>query len=71
LSCAAPQSPVQDLIDSAKTMPTQPSERTSEAVRRALPALVKLNRYQVRAASRRNRAIKEIIRIKSTRDRLA
>jgi hypothetical protein len=66
LSGAAPQSPVQDLIDSAKNMPTEPSERTFEAVRRALPELIKLNRYQVRAASRRNRAIKGIIKIKST-----
>ena len=56
---------VQDFIDSAESMPTLPSERTAEAVRRALPELVKLNRYQVRAASRRNRAIKEIIKIKS------
>jgi hypothetical protein len=65
LSGAAPQSPVQDVIDSTENMPTQQSERTVEAVRRALPELVKLNRYQVRAASRRNRAIKEIIKIKS------
>ena len=65
LSGAAPQSPVQDFIDSAENMPTQEPERTAEAVRRALPELVKLNRYQVRAASRRNRAIKEIIKIKS------
>ena len=62
---AAPEIPVQDFIDSAQSMPTLPSERTAEAVRRALPELVKLNRYQVRAASRRNRAIKEIIKIKS------
>jgi hypothetical protein len=61
----APQSPVPDFIDSAESMPTQQPERTAEAVRRALPELVKLNRYQVRAASRRNRAIKEIIKIKS------
>jgi hypothetical protein len=65
LSGAAPQSPVQDFIDSAENMPTQEPERTAEAVRRALPELVKLNRYQVRAASRRNRAIREIIKIKS------
>jgi hypothetical protein len=65
LSGAAPQSPVQDFIDSAENMPTQQPERTAEAIRRALPELVKLNRYQVRAASRRNRAIKEIIKIKS------
>jgi hypothetical protein len=61
---AAPEMPVQDFIDSAQSMPTLPSERTAEAVRRALPELVKLNRYQVRAASRRNRAFKEIIKIK-------
>ena len=65
LSVAAPQSPVQNFIDSTENMPTQEPERTAEAVRRALPELVKLNRYQVRAASRRNRAIKEIIKIKS------
>ena len=65
LSGAVPQSPVQDFIDSAENLPTQEPERTAEAVRRALPELVKLNRYQVRAASRRNRAIKEIIKIKS------
>ena len=65
LSGAAPQSPVQDFIDSTEDMPTQEPERTAEAVRRALPELVKLDRYQVRAASRRNRAIKEIIKIKS------
>jgi hypothetical protein len=56
-----------ELIDPAESMPTLPSERTAEAVRRALPELVKLNRYQVRAASRRNRAIKEIIKVKSDR----
>jgi hypothetical protein len=70
LTGAAPQSLVQDFVDSAESMPTLPSERTVEAVRRALPELVKLDRYQVRAASRRNRAIKEIIKIKSNRDRL-
>jgi hypothetical protein len=62
---AAPEIPVQDFIDSAQSMPALPSERTAEAIRRALPELVKLNRYQVRAASRRNRAIKEIIKNKS------
>jgi len=66
LSGATPQSPVQAFIDSAENMPTQEPERTAEAIRRALPELVKLDRYQVRAASRRNRAIKEIIKIKSS-----
>jgi hypothetical protein len=62
---AAPDFPALDFVDPAQSMPTPPSERTAEAVRRALPELVKLDRYQVRAASRRNRAIKEIIKIKS------
>ena len=61
---------LQDYVDPAESMPTLPSERTAEAVRRALPELVKLDRYQVRAASRRNRAIKEIIKIKSNCDRV-
>jgi hypothetical protein len=52
-------------IDSAENMPTQQPERTVEAVRRALPQLVKLNRYQVRAASRRKRSIEKIMKIKS------
>jgi hypothetical protein len=54
-----------DFHDSGENMPAQQPERTFEAVRRALPELVKLDRYAVRAASRRNRAIKEIIKIKS------
>jgi hypothetical protein len=66
----APEVPVQDFVDPAESMPTLPSEREAEAVRRALPELVKLNRYQVRAASRRNRAIKEITKIKSNGGRL-
>jgi hypothetical protein len=67
---AVPPFPMKDFVLPAKTMPTLPSERTPEAVRRALPELVKLNRYQVRAASRRNRAIKEIVKIKSTSTRV-
>jgi hypothetical protein len=61
---APPEVPVQDFVD-PESLPTLPSERIAEAVRRALPELVKLDRYQVRAASRRNRAIKEISKIKS------
>jgi hypothetical protein len=41
-------------------MPTEEPERTAEAVRRALPELVKLNRYESRAVARRDRAIREI-----------
>ena len=34
--------------------------RTAEAVRRALPELVRLNRYERRAAARRDRAIRTL-----------
>jgi hypothetical protein len=51
-------------IDPLATMPTQEPERTAEAVRRALPELIKLNRYE----ARRDRAIREIVRIRSSED---
>jgi hypothetical protein len=47
-------------IDPSATMPAQEPERTAEAVRRALPELLKLNRYESRAVARRDRAIREI-----------
>jgi hypothetical protein len=56
-------------LDPLATMPTEEPERTAEAVRRALPELVKLNRYESRAVSRRNRAIREIVKQRSSRDR--
>jgi hypothetical protein len=56
-------------IDPSATMPTQEPERTAEAVRRALPDLVKLDRYESQAVSRRDRAIREIVRRRSIRDR--
>jgi hypothetical protein len=43
------------------TMPTQEPGRTAEAVQRALPELRKLDRYESRAAARRDRAIREIV----------
>jgi hypothetical protein len=39
-------------------MPTEQPERSDEALRRALPGLTKLDRYERRAASRRDRAIR-------------
>ncbi len=39
-------------------MPTDEPARTAEAVRRALPELVKLNRYESRAVARRDRALR-------------
>jgi hypothetical protein len=44
-------------IDASATMPSQESDRSAEAVRRVLPELRKLDRYERRAATRRDRAI--------------
>ena len=49
-------------VDPLATMPTQEPERTAEAVRRALPELRKLDRYESRAVARRDRAVREIIK---------
>jgi hypothetical protein len=68
LSARAPPS-LPERVDPLATMPTQVPERTAEAVRRTLPELVKLDRYESRAVSRRDRAIREIVRRRSIRDR--
>ena len=47
-------------IDSSATMPSQQPERSAEAVRRVLPDLRKLDRYERRAAARRERAVLEL-----------
>jgi hypothetical protein len=44
-------------IGSVATMPSQEPYRSAEAVRRVLPELRKLNRYERRAAARRDRAV--------------
>jgi hypothetical protein len=44
-------------IDSSATMPSQESERSAEAIRRVLPELRRLDRYEGRAAARRDRAV--------------
>lgn len=44
-------------FDAASTMPPTEAERTAEAVRRALPELLKLDRYERRAATRRRRSL--------------
>jgi hypothetical protein len=51
-----------DRVDPLSTMPTREPERTAEAVRRALPDLVKLGRYESHAVARRRRAIREIVK---------
>jgi hypothetical protein len=48
-------------IDASATMPSQEPERSAEAIRRALPQLRKLDRYERRAAARRERAVLELI----------
>lgn len=52
---------LQRWIDPAATLPNQEPDRTAEAVRRALPELVKLDRYERRASSRRHKAIMALI----------
>jgi len=43
-----------------QTMPPEGPERLSEAIRRALSQLAKLNRYERRAVARRNRAFRAL-----------
>jgi len=47
-------------IDALATMPSQESDRSAEAVRRVLPELRKLDRYERRAAAQRERAVLDL-----------
>jgi len=47
-------------VDKVPPMPVEEPERTAEAVRRILPELTRLMRYEIRAVSRRDRAIRAI-----------
>ena len=47
-------------LDPLSPMPDEEPARTAEAGRRALPDLVRLNRYERRAAARRDRAIRRL-----------
>jgi hypothetical protein len=58
------------LPDNAATMPAGEPERSVEAVRRALPELRKLARYERAAASRRDKAIYHMIARKVCLDNL-
>jgi hypothetical protein len=49
--------PVPKPIDPSATMPSQGPERSTEAMRRALPALLNLDRYERRASAMRDRAV--------------
>ena len=48
-------------IDSSATMPSQEPDRSAEAVRRVLPDLRKLDRYEHRAAMRRDQAVRSLM----------
>ena len=55
-------------VDPLATMPVEEPGRTTEAIRRALPQLLKLDRYESRAAARRDRAIREIAKRRKSRE---
>lgn len=48
----------------SSTMPSDEVARDAEAVRRALPELARLDRYEARAISRRDRAIRAMINLR-------
>jgi hypothetical protein len=48
-------------VDPLPAMPTEEPARTTEAVRRVLPHLLRLHRYERRAAARRDRAIRRLM----------
>jgi len=50
--------------DPVPTMSSQEPERTVEAIRRALPELIKLDRYERRATVRQERALNDIFNLK-------
>jgi hypothetical protein len=54
-----------ETIDPSATMPKEEPNRTAEAIRRLLPEFVRLQRYEERAAGRRDRAIRNMMRIKA------
>ena len=49
-------------VDPLSTMPTEEPERSAEALRRALPELLKLVRYERRALLRSDRALSDVIK---------
>jgi hypothetical protein len=60
--------PYPKLEDPLATMPPQEPQRASEAVRRILPDLIKLDRCERRAAARRDRAIRQITKSAPSND---
>jgi hypothetical protein len=48
------------VVDALETMPSAEADRLAEAVRRALPELIKLDRYERRAAALRDRGLRAV-----------
>ena len=57
-------------IDASATMPSHEPDRLAEAVRRVLPELRKLDRYERRAAAQRERAVRGLYGRRKSRDNL-
>jgi hypothetical protein len=57
-------------VDSSATMPSQEPDRSAEAVRRVLPELRKLDRYERRAAVQRERAVHSLYGRRKARNNL-
>jgi hypothetical protein len=49
-----------ETVDAAGTMPSDEADRLAEAVRRALPELLKLDRYERRAVALRDRSVRRL-----------
>ena len=47
-------------LDGSTTLPSQEPDRSAEAIRRVLPELRKLDRYEHRAAVRRDQAVRAL-----------
>ena len=47
-------------VDPLPPLPAEEPARTAEAVRRALPELLRLHRYERRAIARRDRAVRRL-----------
>jgi hypothetical protein len=54
------------IIDAAASMPTDEGSRSAEAMRRVLPELLKLDRYERHASVQRDRAVRDIIASRTT-----
>lgn len=56
-------------INPVQAVPKDPSDRMAEAVRRILPELVAIDRYEQRAAGRRDRAIRQILKTRTLKSK--